>query len=101
VTYWTLAIELMVGILVWKRTARPYVLALGVGLHLSVGLNLRLGFFSETMLAGYLAFLSPAAATAVILSCRDRFRALAARVRAPSPRVLAVPSDRPRRSEHV
>jgi hypothetical protein len=84
-TYWTLAIELMIGILVWNRTARPYVLALGVGLHLVVGFNLRLGFFSETMLAAYLAFLSPAAATAVILACRDRLHVLAARRRAPEP----------------
>jgi hypothetical protein len=91
-TYWTLAIELMIGILVWNRAARRYVLALGVGLHLLVGFNLRLGFFSETMLAAYLAFLSPAAATAVILAVRDRFHALTARARAAQPSAL-----RPRR----
>ncbi len=76
-TYWTLAIELMVGLLVWNRSARRWVLLLGAGLHVLVGLNLRLGFFSETMLAAYLAFLSPAAATAFILAVRDRFRSAA------------------------
>ena len=36
-TYWTLAVELMVGILVWNRAARPLVLTLGVALHVTVG----------------------------------------------------------------
>jgi hypothetical protein len=35
-TYWTLAVELMLGMLVWNRTARPVVLALGVVLHVTV-----------------------------------------------------------------
>lgn len=82
-TYWTLAIELMIGILVWNRAARPWVLSLGIGLHVLVGLNLRLGFFSETMLAAYLAFLSPAAATATVFAVRDLFNAAASRARDP------------------
>jgi Vitamin K-dependent gamma-carboxylase len=73
-TYWTLALELMIGILVWNRAARPLVLALGVGLHAGIALNLRIGFFSETMLVAYLAFLSPVAATAIVLAVRDRVR---------------------------
>jgi hypothetical protein len=92
-TYWTIAIELMIGILVWNRAARPFVLALGIGLHLLVGFNLRLGFFSETMLAAYLAFLTPAAATTGVLVVRDRLHATATRVR-DLPRTLAL---RPRR----
>ncbi len=35
---------------------------------------MRLGFFSETILVCYLAFLSPAAAQRVILAVRDRLR---------------------------
>ena len=42
---------------------------------------MRLGFFSETMLAGYLAFLAPAAASVGILAVHDRLCALRARVR--------------------
>jgi len=82
-TYWTLAIELMLGILVWNRAARPYVLALGAGMHLFISLSMRLGFFSETMVATYLTFLSPAAATAVVLAVRRRLNAAGARMRDP------------------
>jgi hypothetical protein len=85
-TYWTIAIELLVGFLVWNRAARPFVLALGVALHVSLGLTMRLGFFSETMLAAYLVFLSPAFATVAILAVRDRVNAMTARVRHP-PRI--------------
>ena len=96
-TYWTLAVELMVGILVWNRRARPLVLALGVALHVTVGLNMELGFFSETMLACYLAFATPAFADTAVLKLRDRARAVSARVRRrPAPsveRVAEGPAD--------
>ena len=81
-TYWTLAVELMLGILVWNRAARPVVLALGVALHLTVGLTMELGFFSETMLACYLAFLAPSAASVGILAVHDGVSTMTARVRA-------------------
>jgi HTTM domain len=80
-TYWTLAVELALGILIWNRAARPVVLALGVALHLTVGLTMELGFFSETMVACYLAFLAPAVASVGILSVRDHLSAMTARVR--------------------
>ena len=38
----TLAIELMLGVLIWVRSARPLVVALGVVLHLSIDLTLRI-----------------------------------------------------------
>ena len=78
-TYWTIAVELMVGILVWNRAARPLVLSLGVALHVTVGLNMELGFFSETMLAVYLAFLTPTFASACILALRDGVNATTGR----------------------
>jgi hypothetical protein len=71
-TYLTLAVELMIGLLVWHRGARPLVLALGVGLHLSIDAGLRVGFFSEAVLTSYLAFLSPAAAMRLALAVRNR-----------------------------
>jgi hypothetical protein len=73
-TYLTLAIELMVGILVWNRAARPLVLALGASLHLSIDVGLRVGFFSEAVLTAYIAFLSPAAATAGVTAVRRRLK---------------------------
>jgi hypothetical protein len=87
-TYWTIAVELMIGILVWNRAARPLVLTLGVLLHVTVGLNMELGFFSETMLAMYLAFLTPTFASACILAVRDGVHAMAARLH--QPRLSAV-----------
>ena len=45
-TYGTLAVELAIGVLVWNRAARPWVLGLGVLLHLSIELTLAVGFFS-------------------------------------------------------
>lgn len=86
-TYWSFAVELMIGILVWNRAARPWVLTLGVALHVLVGLNLRLGFFGETMLASYFVFLTPAAATATVFAVRDRFNGAASRVRDVRPAV--------------
>jgi uncharacterized membrane protein YphA (DoxX/SURF4 family) len=103
VTYWTLAVELMLGILVWNRAARPLVLSLGVLLHLGLGFNLRLGFFSETILVCYLAFLSPAAAERVIFAVCDRVRSTRRRLRGPTSetsRQIAwwLRSGRPRRA---
>lgn len=65
-TYGTLAGELAVGVLVWNRTARPYVLAIGVLLHLSIELTLAVGFFSITIVTLYLAFLPPHRAEQVL-----------------------------------
>lgn len=80
-TYSALVVELMLAVLVWNAAARPLVLLLGVGLHLGIGFTLRLGFFSETMLVAYLAFLTPAFAAAMVLAGRDRISLLAGRLR--------------------
>ena len=93
-TYWTIAVELMVGILVWNRAARPLVLALGVALHVTVGLNMELGFFSETMLAMYLAFFTPAFAGACILAVRDGVNAMTLRLQRPRLAVVGSPHQR-------
>jgi hypothetical protein len=76
-TYGTLVAELMLALLIWNRAARPLVLAIGVGLHLGIGFTLRIGFFSETMLVAYLAFVTPAFASALILAGRERLSQLA------------------------
>ena len=73
-TYGTLVAELGIGVLVWNRAARPWVLALGVLLHLSIELTLAVGFFSLGMLTLYLAFLPPHRAEQVLLAARDRFQ---------------------------
>lgn len=70
-TYGALAIEFSLGVLVWNRVARPYVLALGVCLHLGIDSSIMVGFFSYAMLASYLAFVSPQTATRAILTTRE------------------------------
>jgi hypothetical protein len=94
-TYGTLVAELAIGVLVWNRVARPWVLALGVVLHLSIELTLAVGFFSIGMLTLYLAFLSPHRAEQVLQAARDRSRQLRPRRRAgpARPEELPVPDD--------
>ncbi|GAA4792914.1 hypothetical protein GCM10023200_30650 [Actinomycetospora chlora] len=70
-TLGTLAAELAIGILVWNRAARPYVLAIGVLLHLSIELTLAVGFFGLGMMTLYLTFLPPRRAEQVLGWFRD------------------------------
>jgi hypothetical protein len=72
-TFGTLAVELSLGILVWNRVLRPWVLLLGVGLHLGIDYAVRVGFFSYAVLVAYVAFVPPDAARSFILAVRDRF----------------------------
>ena len=71
-TFGTLVVELALGFLVWSRRARPWVLLLGVGLHLSIDYSLRVGFFSYVMLTLYLAFIPPETASAWLLKAKAR-----------------------------
>jgi hypothetical protein len=70
-TYGTLAVELSIGMLVWNRVLRPWVLLLGVGLHLGIDYAVRVGFFSYAVLVAYVAFVPPDSARSLILSTRD------------------------------
>lgn len=65
-TYGTLAIEAAVGILIWNRTLRPYVVAAGLGLHLTIDYSVRVGFFAPALLVSYLAFLPPERASRLL-----------------------------------
>jgi vitamin K-dependent gamma-carboxylase-like protein len=71
-TYGTLAVELSIGILVWNRVLRPWVLLLGIGLHLGIDYAVRVGFFSYAVLVAYIVFIPPEAARSFILATRDR-----------------------------
>jgi hypothetical protein len=71
-TYGTLAVELSIGILVWNRVLRPWVLLLGIGLHLGIDYAVRVGFFSYAVLVAYIAFIPPESARSFILATRDR-----------------------------
>jgi hypothetical protein len=78
-TYGTLAIELAIGVLVWNRRARPWVLGLGVALHLGIEYSIRVGFFTLALLVLYLAFVPSDTAARVALAVRDRVRPRRAR----------------------
>jgi hypothetical protein len=73
-TFGTLAVELSLGVLVWNRVLRPYVLAVGVILHAGIDYSIRVGFFSFAIFASYVAFVPPETARAFILGLRDRAR---------------------------
>jgi len=75
-TYGTLAVELSIGILVWNRVLRPWVLLLGVGLHLGIDYAVRVGFFSYAVLVAYIVFIPPESARSFILATRDRLARL-------------------------
>jgi hypothetical protein len=69
-TYGVLAAEASIAFLVWNRRLRPWALGIGIALHLSIDLTIRVGFFSWGMLVLYLAFVSPERARALVLSCK-------------------------------
>lgn len=79
-TFGTLALELSLAILVWNRAARPWILGLGVSLHLGIEYSILVGFFGFTVLTAYLAFTPAETASRWVLSIRDR---LASRPTAP------------------
>jgi hypothetical protein len=56
-TYGTLVVEAALGVLIWVRRLRPWLLVAGVCLHLGIEYRLRVGFFSWAILTTYLAFL--------------------------------------------
>jgi putative effector of murein hydrolase LrgA (UPF0299 family) len=88
-TFGTLAVELSIGMLVWNRVLRPWVLLLGVGLHLGIDYAVRVGFFSYAVLVAYVAFVPPDAARSFLLGARGRL----SRVSVPWPTPLARKSE--------
>jgi hypothetical protein len=69
-TWGTLVVEAAIPLLVWNRKTRPWVLALGVCLHLALGVTLRAGLFSWVVLVAYLAFVPPETMAAVFALLR-------------------------------
>jgi hypothetical protein len=72
-TYGTLALELALGVLVWNRTARPWVMALGISMHVGIDLSILVGFFSVAMIVAYIAFVPAETASSRITDIRDWF----------------------------
>ncbi len=87
-TYGTLALELALGVLVWNKRARPWVLAMGICMHLAIDSSILVGFFSYAMLTGCLSFVPPKTASKFILSVRNALLQLTRRLRYPRSRLL-------------
>jgi hypothetical protein len=62
VTWGTLLVELLIGILVWSRRFRTVSLIAGVALHSIILVTVAVGFFTPAMFILYLAFVPPEAA---------------------------------------
>jgi Vitamin K-dependent gamma-carboxylase len=71
-TWGTLTLELCIGVLVWNRRLRPWVLAAGLAFHLSIEATLAPGFFSWAVLVGYVAFVPPERASRLIAAVEVR-----------------------------
>jgi Vitamin K-dependent gamma-carboxylase len=69
-TYGTLVIELGLAILVWNRRLRPWVLLLGLSLHLGIEYSIRVGFYGLAIMAMYLLWVPSARLEAAALAVR-------------------------------
>jgi uncharacterized membrane protein YphA (DoxX/SURF4 family) len=72
-TYGVLVVEFSLGVLVWIRKLRPWVLLAGVCLHLGIEYRMRVGFFSWAILVTYLAWV-PADVAERVLARVPRLR---------------------------
>lgn len=94
-TFGTLALETSLGILVWNRVARPWVLTLGVLMHLGIDFSILVGFFSFMMIVCYLSFVPARTASRRIIQVRDWYlRRKAARSRGAREEDAPAPVDR-------
>ncbi len=90
-TFGTLAIELALGILAWNRKLRPWVLLLGVSLHLGIDYAVRVGFFSYIVFVAYIAFLPPETVESWLGSLRAWWTRRRARERTTRGRLAKLP----------
>jgi hypothetical protein len=89
-TWGTLVVEVSLGVLIWNRALRPYVIAAGLALHLGIDYSLRVGFFGLAIVVSYIAFVPPETASRLLArvarakDVRVRTRRAGARTRAPA-----------------
>lgn len=71
-TWGTLALELSLGILVWNKRLRPWILAAGIVMHTTIALTINVGFFTPAVFVLYLAFVPPTAIRDLPSTVRQR-----------------------------
>jgi hypothetical protein len=91
-TWGTIALEITIGVLVWRRSLRPWVLGAGVILHLTILLTLMVGFFSFAIYVLYVAFLPPETSERFVNLVRDRLPARLAGQPGPPPDLPSPPA---------
>jgi hypothetical protein len=74
-TFGTLLVELSIGLFVWNRRARWWVLGAGFLMHLGIEIFIMVGFFSIGMWCLYLVFLPAKGTERTVLALRDRWLA--------------------------
>lgn len=91
-TWGTLAFEGAFILLVWNRRLRPWVLGMGVALHLGIDVFLDVGYFSIAIWVAYLAFVLPETADRIVaqFTAPVRFPVRSSADRAPAQVPLAV-----------
>jgi hypothetical protein len=92
-TWGALAVELSLGVLVWNRRLRPWVLLAGVFMHTSIMLTMAVGFFTPAVLVLYLAFVPPDRVRDLPLSLRSRLGFT--RTVSPPPGLTGTPASTP------
>lgn len=91
-TWGTLLVELALGVLVWNKRRRAWVLAAGVLLHLGIDFNIEIGIFSYAMMVLYVAWIAPDTAQRLPDTIKHGTTQLRARLRrGPQPRVAPPP----------
>lgn len=90
-TFGTIAVELALAILIWNRKLRPFVIALGIALHLFIEISFALGFFSMVIITSYISFVPEESMARFLMRVRERWR----RSRVGALRRLAQPRTAP------
>jgi hypothetical protein len=70
-TYSTLAFQFAFPLLIWSRRARPWLLLVGVGLHLGIAFAMGLFFFGWMMILSYACFVAEPWAVKALGWCRE------------------------------
>ena len=86
VTWGVLATELSIGILVWNKRLRPWVLGAGVLMHSAIMITITVGFFSVAIFVLYLAFVPPDFVERLPRSSKDMASKLVAALARPRPK---------------
>jgi len=79
-TYSTLFVEIALPFLMWFRAARPYAVAMGIGLHLWIMIAMTIPVFGILMVTTYIAFYSEEELDEGLAWIRKRFATRRARV---------------------